>query len=41
LPSLFFFGAFAGFGINPPTFVLSALARNLLFLLPPSFLLHP
>jgi hypothetical protein len=40
LSSLFFFGAFAGFGIDPPAFVLSALARNFLFLLPPSFLLN-
>jgi len=41
LLSLFFFGAFTGFRIDPPAFVLSALARNFLFLLPPSFLLNP
>ena len=38
--SLLFFSAFASFGFDPPAFVLSALARKLLFLLPPSFLLN-
>jgi len=41
LAPLFFFGALAGFRVDPPAFVLSALARDFLFLLPPSFLLNP
>jgi len=39
-PSLVFFSACASFSFNPPAFVLSALPRNFLFLLPPFFLLN-